>query len=103
MYNWLAAWTFGSIGFVGLQEIAGLSVEPCEGETIMVCVFDIKKTEVLAFHIFQLFTLLTAIYLFNVRGEVRGTRYLSLTIIFFFFSNGDRFQHLLEESANIAS
>lgn len=50
----------------------------------MVCVFDIKKTEVLAFHFFPLFTLLTAIYLFNVRGEVRGTRYLSLTIIFFF-------------------
>lgn len=43
-----------------LQEIAGLSAEPCEGEVIVVTVFDIKKTEVLTFlfiflHNFQLF------------------------------------------------
>ncbi|MCH89894.1 hypothetical protein A2U01_0010798, partial [Trifolium medium] len=27
------------------QEIAGLSVEPCQGETIIITVFDIKKSE----------------------------------------------------------
>ncbi|XP_057415394.1 uncharacterized protein LOC130710216 isoform X3 [Lotus japonicus] len=31
------------------EEIAGLSAEPCEGEVIVVTVFDIKKTEIPAF------------------------------------------------------
>ncbi|KAJ1395326.1 hypothetical protein SESBI_33479 [Sesbania bispinosa] len=31
------------------EEIAALSAEPCEGETIIVTVFDIKKTEIPAF------------------------------------------------------
>lgn len=31
------------------QEIASLSVEPCEGETIIVTVFQIKKSEVVAY------------------------------------------------------
>ncbi|BAT77099.1 hypothetical protein VIGAN_01518800 [Vigna angularis var. angularis] len=31
------------------EEIAGLSVEPCEGETIILVVFEIKKTEIPAF------------------------------------------------------
>jgi len=38
-----------------MQEIAGLSVEPCEGETIILVVFEIKKTEVLSLQNFQLF------------------------------------------------
>lgn len=32
-----------------MQEVAGLSVEPCQGETIIITVFDIKKSEVLFF------------------------------------------------------
>ena len=42
--NWVCYW----------QEVAGLSVEPCEGETIIVTVFEIKKTEVLAFQCSEL-------------------------------------------------
>lgn len=37
-------------GFVCSQEIAGLSVEPCDGEIVVVAVFKIKKTEVLSFN-----------------------------------------------------
>jgi len=51
--NWLL-----DVGlFDCLQEIAGLSVEPCEGEIIILVVFEIKKTEVLSFQNFQLFYL----------------------------------------------
>jgi len=43
--------------FACMQEIAGLSVEPCEGETIILVVFEIKKTEVLSLQNFQFFDL----------------------------------------------
>lgn len=33
--------------FVCFQEIADLSVEPCDGEFVIVVVFEIKNTEVL--------------------------------------------------------
>lgn len=32
-----------------MQEIAGLSAEPCQDETIIITVFDINKTEVISF------------------------------------------------------
>lgn len=35
------------------QEIASLAVEPCEGETIVVTVFEIKKSEVLVCSVFM--------------------------------------------------
>lgn len=34
------------------QEISSLSVEPCEGETLIVTVFEIHKSEVLFVHIY---------------------------------------------------
>ncbi|XP_061349205.1 uncharacterized protein LOC133294534 isoform X3 [Gastrolobium bilobum] len=38
-----------AVANIKTEEIAGLSVEPCEGETILVTVFEIKKTEIPAF------------------------------------------------------
>ncbi|XLU53355.1 hypothetical protein S245_048003, partial [Arachis hypogaea] len=37
------------IGLMYLMEVAALSVEPCESETIIVTVFEIKKTEIPAY------------------------------------------------------
>ena len=34
------------VGCKFFQEISSLSVEPCEGETLVVTVFEIKKSEV---------------------------------------------------------
>ena len=43
----IGCWMSAFNGFVCFQEIAGLSVEPCDGEFVVVAVFEIKNTEVL--------------------------------------------------------